>query len=58
MVRSNFDLSASISAKKQEMIELGLKYGLTDERTIKCSQQLDVLLNIVHLNGKRFCLTG
>ncbi|WP_139343292.1 aspartyl-phosphate phosphatase Spo0E family protein [Virgibacillus siamensis] len=57
MARSNFDLSAAVSAKKQEMIELGLKYGLTDERTIKCSQQLDTLLNI-HVDGERFCLTG
>lgn len=57
MVRSNFDLSAAISAKKQEMIELGLKYGLSDERTIKCSQQLDALLNI-HVNEEPFCLTG
>ncbi|WP_174616051.1 aspartyl-phosphate phosphatase Spo0E family protein [Virgibacillus ihumii] len=57
MVRSNFDLSTAVSAKKQEMIELGLKYGLTDERTIKCSQQLDVLLNI-YVDNERFGLTG
>lgn len=35
----------NIKTKKKEMIELGTKYGLQDERTIKCSQQLDQLLN-------------
>ncbi|WP_077296430.1 aspartyl-phosphate phosphatase Spo0E family protein [Virgibacillus pantothenticus] len=41
-------LAARISKKKQEMIALGLKYGLTDRRTVKCSQQLDTLLNLQH----------
>ncbi|WP_245807731.1 aspartyl-phosphate phosphatase Spo0E family protein [Halobacillus massiliensis] len=35
----------AIQNKRKEMIELGLKYGLTDNRTVKCSQQLDELLN-------------
>ncbi|AUJ25357.1 aspartyl-phosphate phosphatase Spo0E family protein [Virgibacillus dokdonensis] len=39
-------LAASIHDKKKEMITLGLKYGLTDRRTVKCSQQLDKLLNL------------
>ncbi|MYL61058.1 Spo0E family sporulation regulatory protein-aspartic acid phosphatase, partial [Virgibacillus halodenitrificans] len=30
---------------KQEMIMLGMQYGLNDERTVECSQQLDDLLN-------------
>ncbi|RYG71978.1 aspartyl-phosphate phosphatase Spo0E family protein [Lentibacillus lipolyticus] len=39
-------LYMAIANKRKEMIELGKKYGLTDQRTIKCSQQLDMLLNI------------
>ncbi|UOQ95328.1 aspartyl-phosphate phosphatase Spo0E family protein [Halobacillus shinanisalinarum] len=40
-----YDLSTAISVKKKKMVELGMKYGLADKRTIKCSQQLDELLN-------------
>ncbi|CDQ42007.1 MULTISPECIES: aspartyl-phosphate phosphatase Spo0E family protein [Virgibacillus] len=50
-------LSKAISKKKKEMIELGLKYGLTDKRTVKCSQQLDTLLNLQN-NLKPVYLTG
>ncbi|MFD2761593.1 aspartyl-phosphate phosphatase Spo0E family protein [Lentibacillus juripiscarius] len=39
-------LQMAISKKRKEMIELGEMYGLTDKRTINCSQQLDTLLNI------------
>ncbi|MFC2947584.1 Spo0E family sporulation regulatory protein-aspartic acid phosphatase [Virgibacillus sediminis] len=39
------DLPALIKRKKQEMIELGLAYGLANPRTVECSQQLDNLLN-------------
>ncbi|GAB3051330.1 aspartyl-phosphate phosphatase Spo0E family protein [Virgibacillus ainsalahensis] len=39
------DLPVAIVVKKQEMIQLGLKYGLAGYETIKCSQQLDDLLN-------------
>lgn len=38
-------LPTKILVKKKEMIEFGERYGLTDERTIKSSQQLDHLLN-------------
>ncbi|MFC4559029.1 Spo0E family sporulation regulatory protein-aspartic acid phosphatase [Virgibacillus kekensis] len=41
----NDDLLIAITIKKKEMIELGMKYGLTDRRTVACSQQLDNLLN-------------
>ncbi|MFA1819581.1 Spo0E family sporulation regulatory protein-aspartic acid phosphatase [Virgibacillus oceani] len=44
-VPSDFHVPDKITIKKKEMIELGEKYGLQDERTIKCSQQLDQLLN-------------
>ncbi|MCP3026558.1 aspartyl-phosphate phosphatase Spo0E family protein [Halobacillus sp. A5] len=40
-----YDLDKHIQVKKKEMIELGSRYGLTDRRTVKCSQQLDHLLN-------------
>lgn len=38
-------LPTKILVKKKEVIEFGERYGLTDERTIKSSQQLDHLLN-------------
>lgn len=44
-VPSKFNVPDNIALKKKEMIELGEKYGLQDERTIKCSQQLDQLMN-------------
>ncbi|GAB3802664.1 aspartyl-phosphate phosphatase Spo0E family protein [Virgibacillus kimchii] len=44
-VPSKFHVPDNIALKKKEMIELGEKYGLQDERTIKCSQQLDQLMN-------------
>lgn len=50
-------LGTQISIKKMEMIELGRKYGLTDKRTIQCSQQLDHLLNL-YRRGKDLELTG
>lgn len=39
------DLLMAILYKKEEMIEMGMDYGLSDNRTLKCSQQLDDLLN-------------
>ncbi|MFC3040519.1 aspartyl-phosphate phosphatase Spo0E family protein [Virgibacillus xinjiangensis] len=39
------ELPMAILMKKEEMIELGLRYGLANEKTIECSQQLDDLLN-------------
>jgi len=35
-----------IEEKRQEMIELALLYGLTAQETVRCSQELDQLLNI------------
>lgn len=37
-----------IQRKREEMIELGKCLGLTDKKTIACSQQLDELLNKYH----------
>lgn len=34
-----------ISEKKDEMIKIGIEKGLLSEETIKCSQELDKLLN-------------
>ncbi|WP_349305551.1 aspartyl-phosphate phosphatase Spo0E family protein [Bacillus sp. FJAT-49736] len=34
-----------IQKKREEMIDLGKCYGLTDKKTVACSQQLDELLN-------------
>ncbi|MGP4108506.1 aspartyl-phosphate phosphatase Spo0E family protein [Virgibacillus sp. L01] len=51
------DLTKEISMKKEEMIELGMKYGLANKRTVECSQQLDDLLN-EHFNNKHFYYTA
>ncbi|MFC7062372.1 aspartyl-phosphate phosphatase Spo0E family protein [Halobacillus seohaensis] len=50
------NLSTSILNKRNEMITLGMRFGFTDKRTIKCSQQLDELLNLC-ANQKQFCAT-
>ena len=47
-------LSKAINLKKEEMIQLGMIYGLRDERTLKCSQELDVLLN-EYTNVNQLC---
>lgn len=49
-----YNLIAAISMKKNEMVKLGMKYGLAHYKTIKCSQQLDKLLNIHHYGKKYF----
>ncbi|MEC5425029.1 aspartyl-phosphate phosphatase Spo0E family protein [Virgibacillus sp. C22-A2] len=50
------ELAAAILIKKREMVELGMTYGLLDERTIKCSQQLDDLLNKhLHIKRRKLC---
>ncbi len=38
-----------IEKKRLEMLIFAQKYGFTSERTIKCSQELDKLLNIVQV---------
>lgn len=40
------DLLECIVKKRNEMIDLGKTYGLLDEKTIKCSQDLDELINL------------
>ncbi|MDR6998486.1 aspartyl-phosphate phosphatase Spo0E family protein [Neobacillus niacini] len=39
------DLEMTISKKREEMIQLGMDKGLQFHETIKCSQELDRLLN-------------
>ncbi|EIJ81709.1 hypothetical protein PB1_02180 [Bacillus methanolicus PB1] len=34
-----------IQHKREKMIDFAQKHGLTSERTIRCSQELDMLLN-------------
>jgi stage 0 sporulation regulatory protein len=38
-------LNSAIINKQKEMLECAKRYGMTDRRTVLCSQQLDVLLN-------------
>ncbi|MFE0345333.1 Spo0E family sporulation regulatory protein-aspartic acid phosphatase [Priestia megaterium] len=40
------DLQKCIVKKRKELIDLGSNYGLLDEKTINCSQDLDKLINL------------
>ena len=40
------DLRKCIVKKRKELINLGNNYGLLDKKTIKCSQDLDKLINL------------
>ncbi|OZM58672.1 hypothetical protein CIB95_03635 [Lottiidibacillus patelloidae] len=35
-----------IEMKRNRMFEIAEQYGLTDDKTVKCSQELDQLLNM------------
>ncbi|MDQ0205992.1 aspartyl-phosphate phosphatase Spo0E family protein [Alkalicoccobacillus murimartini] len=37
-----------IEKKRLQMFRLAQEYGMTSERTIRCSQELDELLNDLH----------
>ncbi|MDL4840995.1 aspartyl-phosphate phosphatase Spo0E family protein [Aquibacillus rhizosphaerae] len=39
-------LLTRINSKRNEMVKVGLLKGLTSKETIKCSQELDQLLNM------------
>ncbi|WP_083465633.1 aspartyl-phosphate phosphatase Spo0E family protein [Thalassobacillus sp. C254] len=41
----NVFMECMIKIKKKEMYKHAKRYGFTDERTVQCSQELDVLLN-------------
>ncbi|MGV3464532.1 MAG: aspartyl-phosphate phosphatase Spo0E family protein [Heyndrickxia sp.] len=45
---SEYSFLNQIQQKREEMIDLGKSYGLTDKKTVACSQQLDELLNEYH----------
>lgn len=45
-VRQTDDLPKCIIKKRKELIALGSNYGLLHEKTIKCSQDLDTLINL------------
>lgn len=36
----------AINKKREELIKIGMDKGLTSDETIKCSQELDQLLNV------------
>jgi len=45
MTMNKEDLSLKIELIRKEMIKCGMKEGISAEKTIKISQQLDELLN-------------
>lgn len=40
------DIQNWIDMKREELIHLGINYGFLDKKTIKCSQDLDELINL------------
>ncbi|WP_343270665.1 aspartyl-phosphate phosphatase Spo0E family protein [Lentibacillus songyuanensis] len=40
------NLKQTIEMKRQEMIKLAFSIGFTNKATVKCSQELDYLLNL------------
>ncbi|MBM7661314.1 hypothetical protein JOC85_002086 [Bacillus mesophilus] len=43
-------LAEAIQVKRDEMIQIGLSKGLRNEETVRCSQELDRLLNMYVLS--------
>jgi hypothetical protein len=45
----------SIEMKRMNMFECAKRFGLTDDKTVKCSQELDHLLNMYRkvMNGAK-----
>jgi len=40
-----------IAEKRQELLELGLRYDLTSKTVLRCSQELDDLINLIQHSG-------
>lgn len=50
-VYSNYyDVLKRIKLKRKELLELGSIYDLTNNQVVKCSQELDVLINLIQFN--------
>jgi hypothetical protein len=43
---NNSLLMECIKEKKEKLVEIAHRNGLTSKETVKCSQELDVLLNV------------
>ncbi|MFE1245508.1 aspartyl-phosphate phosphatase Spo0E family protein [Fictibacillus sp. NPDC058756] len=44
---NNSLLLECIKEKKEKLVEVADRKGLTSKETVKCSQELDVLLNVI-----------
>lgn len=44
-MRNKEELEVAIENKRIEMVRIGMTKGLTNSTTVKCSQELDELLN-------------
>ncbi|ASK63803.1 stage 0 sporulation protein [Virgibacillus phasianinus] len=47
-------LLQAITKKRKEMIAIGVREGLTSKRAVKCSQELDRLLNLYMKRSMKF----
>ncbi|OIJ19226.1 hypothetical protein BKP45_13790 [Anaerobacillus alkalidiazotrophicus] len=43
---NTLSLIEKIEEKRREMLQISLNYGISSKQTIKCSQELDDLLNL------------
>ncbi len=50
-------LALLIELKRQEMFHIAAQFGYTAKETVKCSQELDLLLNKQLNNRKKFTMT-
>ncbi|MDN4495615.1 aspartyl-phosphate phosphatase Spo0E family protein [Ureibacillus aquaedulcis] len=56
---SLLDLENAIVTLQSRMIDIGLSKGLTHPETVKCSQELDIVLNhFQKLNSKQNAYVG
>ncbi|WP_100407288.1 aspartyl-phosphate phosphatase Spo0E family protein [Bacillus solitudinis] len=42
-------LLTKIEIKRIQMLRLAKKYGMSSQKTVQCSQELDMLLNLVQI---------
>ncbi len=47
-------MEMEIESKRSQMLHFARKYGFNSEKTVRCSQELDALLNVVQFRRKPF----
>lgn len=52
------ELLKQISLKKRELVDIAMIKGIGDVKTIKCSQELDEMINSFYRHLKLLCEVG